>query len=276
MALYKGTLFFKSGTYGWSETFYDTQANLNAAFLHFAQLAASRRTLLNRSSYLQSLRVSDDVIFRDAKLQAYSPASGRGTAGPDDNVGEQPFDGILFRLEGGNLHRRSYIMRGIPTGVVNQEGVYAPGAFWVPLLTAFVGQFVQGFGNEDGFEIKTSNHTDPVPVTALIPTVGNAKAIAIPVAAVPGAAVKDIVQINGVTTMAPVNGRWRIKAIAGGQLIMYPRQRNVIGTYGGEGFATKVTFTAEDITAMIPIRGKDRDTGRPSDSPRGRRRTAKL
>lgn len=272
MPLYKGTFFFKSGLYGWSESFYDTKMSIAQALTHFGDLKTARLALLNRSSQLVALRVSDDAIFRDSQVITYAGADAQGTAGPADDTGQQPYDALVYRCEGGPLQRRSYLVRGIPTGVVDATGVYAPSPFWLPLAAAFRGVLVNGFGNPDGFEFKHSTSTAELAVTALITTPGNNRAISIPVAAAPAAVVNSVIRIKGVTTMNNANGLWRVRSIAGGQLVMYPRQRSVLGTYGGEGFAQIVTYTSVDITSLIPVRGVRRSTGRPFDAPRGRRR----
>jgi len=179
-------------------------------------------------------------------------------------------------LEGGAGNRRSYIMRGIPTGVVNELGVYLGPAFWLPLLVTFRGVMVGGFGNESPPEIKTSILTVAGQITALTALAGNPRAIQIPNAAVPGAVAGSRVRVSGVTTMAYANGMWRVRVVVGGNLIMFPRQRSVIGTYGGEGFAQVQTVASIPIDDMVALRGRDRDTGRPSDSPRGRRRPVRV
>lgn len=279
MAEFIGTCFFKSGTYGWSESFYTVKDDHTAAIARMRGYKNSRRTVLNRDAFITYIRVSNIGAPNDSGVEYYAAADGRGQFG-NAAEGEQPYDGLLIRLEGTPASRRMFILRGMPRGQITSEGVYEPTDAFRNRMANFIGQ-VRGFLEfgeaEDPLRIRRRVGGDRYGISALTVVVGNNRAINVTAEGAlwpPDAGAS--IRVTQVESMARVNRIWRVRAVATQSITTFPRRTRVIGTYEGGGLVTIMSTSLVNITGGTPQRGVRRDTGRPSDSPRGRRSRANL
>jgi hypothetical protein len=104
---------------GWSETFYITIDSLNAALETGYQSANKRTALLGKSGLMTEIRASDVAVIGDSSIDT------RCQALPNSGLDDDSLQAAaLCRLEGGNNHRRGYLVRGLPDDwiTVNNQG----------------------------------------------------------------------------------------------------------------------------------------------------------
>lgn len=288
----RATLFFESGKYGWSETYF-RQAETLQDTMGFAQfLAASRAKLMGYGVGLTYLRCSDDAVRRDAlvdrpQLFAASPSSpaqvptalalqpGQGymIIPPGANIvkpavgklADVPYSAILVRMESGSEYHRLVYMRGCPDDIiVNPAGPILEKA-WKDSFDAFLSQLVKGAW---GF-MAVSRNTTRYP---LKPIVGQLVADPWTVEVTGhGFAKGDTVRVAGVRGHGKLpNGLWTVVPVDTNHFQLYGYAGPLTLAWGGTVQLQKREFIPIK-TALI--RGEThRDTGRPFDSPVGRRK----
>jgi hypothetical protein len=174
------TVFFQSGTYGWTETLFPGVADGDYAAAVGAGSAycAMRQGLLaagaGTAPVIVGFRVSDDTIFRDALVQLFQPP----LAGTFSGVPETPFSACLVRLVAGPLWRRPLYLRGIPSTIVRDDGSYNPIPTWIGQINLLRNMLV----GPPAYRVKTTvasppsqifriqSLTPPNNVTTLLPT----------------------------------------------------------------------------------------------------------
>lgn len=274
------TYFFTaSQDYGWSESYLTAGDNLDDAVLGRATaFSRVRRGIMHRDFYLEAFRMSLEDVFGDSRLTALPPNSQRGLLEPTAGA-EQPFDGLLVRCEAGPLRRGMRILRGLPRGVLTGSGAYGPTlAAWTDAWSEFVIAMIHAGINPPNWMMVSHKATGPViPLIALnVQNDGLSVSFEPRQSPTPPAfAVDTYARISRVTSMSGVNRVWKIAAIDGTKRITYPQRQQVIGTWNGPGTVRPVTVASALIDKCIPLRGVRRDTGRPFDTPRGRRRAAR-
>lgn len=143
----------------WSESLWHPYTTDLAEVFPDAEAYGAARTALNGAGvYLQAIRVSDDIIFRDSKYDPKSywtsalnatppstPVAGavvqvQPLAGVGSYLGN-PYDAVQVRMEGGSLYRREMMVRGLPSAIMSPfngpvlQGQYAAGwNTWTQLL----------------------------------------------------------------------------------------------------------------------------------------------
>jgi hypothetical protein len=196
-----------------------------------------------------------------------------GYVGTDaDDPAEQPYDGLLIRMDDGGSHRRSFIMRGLPTNIVTKTRSYAPEAEWTTAFAVWANSVTTPGGhapNPNIWQIRTQVRNPTPVIPASVNVAANNRSLVITfTGAVPAA----ITQANpffilaGVTGADHCNKIWRAQFPVGATVMnTYPGRRTIYGTPGGLPLVTPITYAFSGIESVIPLRGVKRDTGRPFD-----------
>ena len=262
------TIFFKQGSYGWTETYFLPTTTLTNALLKAELLVSLRRALLGDVSRITYVRVSDDEKFRDSLVRVQPPDLQTGPAG---NGNPDPaYTSLLLRLEGGEEHRRQLYLRGIPDSVIVEPDP--------PIFEAGYTKFFKNFRTElisQGWAFKVIKKPPAVPAVLITGFI-----TATPPVVTTGAAhnltTGDNVLIRGVKGFEAnngrgANGRWYVNVLTANSFEITGRL-TPFGAYLGGGEIIKRVYGLIDVTAVELVRVTKRSTGRPFDSPRGRRR----
>jgi hypothetical protein len=286
MPNFNATYFFEGiqGGSGWTETFYFVDADISTALTDARAYVRPRLNILTADFALTEVRVSDLSVLRDSLVQSYPLASAVGAlagAPPPGDWGAadtlQPaWNGLLIRLEGTSLHRRSLILRGIPGGITDSGGHYTPTPGWNTAFLAWKNFLLRAPAFslrlvQRGLQIfPTAVAIDPDARSLTLTLAGLA-----PAGWIPGANV-ICTRFQGAS---PVNGTWNISGViplvgppATTTVLLRPKLRKIYGTALNTGIWQVLTYPLQAITNVIPERGVKKATGRPFDLPRGRAR----
>jgi hypothetical protein len=283
----RATLFFTSDKYGWSETFFKVADDLQAVLEDAVRMAVNRIRLCGTNVELDYVRVSDDDIRRDSlvaqpnltaqlkkSVRDVLDVGGEGAKPKEQKINvaapdpaDQPYSAILLRMEAGPLYRRPMYLRGCPDSIiVNPPGPVQPKE-WGDMFRRWV-EFLKG--NAWGFKVLNRDVGNP----------------AKPITASPGVAPFQLtVAAHGLVqgqrvTVEDIKGEGAVPHGAFTIDVVDPntiRLRGTTGafTYDRGGTVRLRVYKVATISSII-IRGETtRRTGRPFDSPRGRRRTAR-
>lgn len=265
------TMFFEQGKYGWTETFYLPNSTLSDALTKGFILRERRRNLLGANATIKALRVSDDAFFRDSLLQTVPSDLGNGllTWGNSDPA----FTALLWRLEGGERHRRQLYMRGVPDEVIQipDPPVFRPA--YQKVLDAYILEIKTG-----AWAFKIIQVPPTVPAIAVANFV-NSDPPVVTTGVNHGYATGDNVLIRGVVGFETgagrnANGRWYVNVLTVQSFEIKGRPIPV-GSYLSGGTCVKRVYGLVDISNAEVVRIAKRSTGRPFDSPVGRRRKAR-
>lgn len=266
---------------GWTETTYYVVPSIeNAiALASNAEYVGARLKLLANTYFLREIRVSDMAQMRDSKIVPLNGATGRGQfpsgrVGDEVDFSEEPYDGVLIRLESGSIHRRMFIMRGLPTGIISQNRRYSPTPPW----PANFSDWKNVIRTSVIWNILTTRYTDlddPATIAvnpdkhslAITWTGGVPAGIRAPSTGIPA----SILKVSGIVEAGPVNKLWMVRRIIGNTVYTRPGLRRIKGTPNQPWFVSLQVAEPAAINEAIPLEGRKRDTGRPSDELRGRR-----
>lgn len=142
MPNFKTNFFFAWQQSGWSETYYQTASNIQAAADNAQALLVYRGRLLAADAVCQYVRVSDDAIQNDSILRNNSV----GDVGILDLGKSEPaFFSYTVNLESvDGLYRRPIYIRGLPDGVYDpSSGQALANSFWSRRLQEFLNYLIQ-------------------------------------------------------------------------------------------------------------------------------------
>lgn len=269
------TFEFEQRKYGWSETFFNDSGAINDVTVQVAlDWLRARRQLLAPDSRCTKVRLSDDEVQRDSR--SLSPAANIATGTwPSGVTTDFATTALQLRCEAGTLHHRVFDMRGIPDAIC-VDGLYDPTALagWNARLTTFRNVLTSAASNGSHWCIKglifpgikgkivgIEQSGGNTIVTTLLPH-GMTGIVRLRISGVLGA-----VPING-TYVASVLGTDTFKLLAAPSITPY----RVGGSYRKVDASN---FDLFPIDSTSTFRISKRDTGRPSDLPRGRRSKAR-
>jgi hypothetical protein len=152
MPVYQMTAVFNQGKAGWSETWYCTVSNHEAALTKLKATLPLRQGLLGGGASIEYIRVSDVAIRGDSQVQQLTNwAISTSPTGADE-----PWDGVYVRCEAGPLYRRQMFLRGIPDVWAGPAGAF-PGA---PPLNADMTQAVKKWSTRainEGYQLRCTD-----------------------------------------------------------------------------------------------------------------------
>lgn len=271
--LIRATFFFVDDSgYGWTESLHlqNTVLTLTQALVLAKALMPFRVKMLGTGVNLNFIRVSDDAVRGDSQIYRPSPNeqnNGHSLAGPHDIANTC----LLVSLRNNdNISRAPYYIRGQDDGLV-QDGIFNPLAYFV---TAF---------NQWGFQINSTDTSPsfwgikrkdplvlPVPVTLLTqdPVTGDITVTT----SLPTAAVQNTeVTFKGFQGLGQPAGTTFVKSVTDATHFKIASNR-LLGLTNKYGTVTLNAFVVVPINNIVLMRPGHRIAGRPSNSPRGRRR----
>jgi hypothetical protein len=269
MPLLRATFFFEdTNKHGWTETIHSTAADLSTLLAAATRLSQKRRDLLGLTAGLTFIRVSDDAVKRDSKINhiGFDDTKSRTSESSASDIANTC---LVVRLDANPVVRRTLYMRGIPDAVCASAGRYIPTPEfrtkfdeWMALITT------EGWAcrtKDDLIPVYTISNVTFDPVTGLATITTTAPHLF---------TLTDPIEIKGVRGCTAVNGKWNIFALAGAETFKI-KLGVLLPPYGGGGSVNKIGFKLVNITQGEVRRVSHRLAGRPFDSPRGRRKTSR-
>lgn len=276
------TQFFTDGKYGWSDTVWSIADTPEAATTLFIKLAVLRYRLLGTGPESPYIRTSDDLILRDADVTlvdftkphlgfskidpdfTIAPANPKGRALPTPS--DVPYSAILIRMQSGTRSHRMTYLRGAPDEViVDPAGPLRPQA-WKTAFDDYVTELTSG----RWFYLRVNRDPLAVPFKLVAGMNGAAPDIIFTVPA-HGFISGDFVQADKFVGTDMPRGKYTVLKVTDDTLKLkeyFPLSY----TYLRGGRFQKNVQSLGVITSVI-IRGEThRNTGRPFDSPAGRRK----
>lgn len=262
---FRSTWFFGQGNYGWSETWFHSKDNHQQVLSVVENVRPYRKQILVAGANLRAVRISDDSIFRDSLLKPYSAKDQEG----QDVVGDAdfPFVSVLCRAESSALLRRQLWLRGIPDPLTISVGAQPNIDHW--LGGPFDTWANQVMANEFALKVLIR---PPIALNGAVVNVILGGPSSVVTNAVNLPLTGDKVRIKGLVGVTGMTGIFQV-----GTVNLTTKTFELIGafgtgTYRGGGTWVRQEFTTAPITALKAVRIASRRTGRPFDSPRGRRR----
>lgn len=284
----KATLFFEDHKYGWSESYFqDGIDNLGVIYGDAIALAEQRATLNGAGVLMPYIRVSNEAIKRDSLVQQINlftigPGTQEIPAGANvvktafatsgSTKPDRPYSAVLLRFEAGSLYHRLMYMRGIPddlitdpVGPANNQGWAKSFLDWRALFEARLSRWkIKVLSKEDANVFKKVTRlqrpTDGVSVIVTVPGHGYANS--------------DRVRLEGLPPQARAfNGVWRVFEVTADTFTLEGTRGPVLDYITLTGTAHRLEYVYKGITDIVTRGQTHRDTGRPFDSPRGRRKS---
>jgi hypothetical protein len=265
MANIRVSLFMKNNRgFGWTDTFYLDGTDLSAALDETGDLRRARRDLLGGGVFLYETRVSFDDPMRDSLIYAVPDSDQEGTVYAPLQ-GDYAGTSLLCRLQASPSIRRQLMLRGFPDEEVVNNGTYAPG----PNFTAHLRTFFTELTLPNKWKIRTFTRVPPVRVSLTLqdPNTGVVTCTSTAAATI---AAGDLVQINAGRGGGGIRGRHRVLT-SDGAVSFTLQIFKLVPLNISRVTVFKVSFVLASISSAQVIRVTHRNTGRPSDAPRGRR-----
>jgi len=269
------TLFFSGSSYGWTETYFTTADNLDIVKARGILLRDQRSKLLGGRTRVSGMRVSDDDVFRDSLIDASQVVVGTSD---DDGEGlafkapaaDNPYSAVLLRCESGPLYRKAIYLRGVPDAYIRFDTGFDPPKTWLDRFELFKKVLIGSAPPNIPFQFKVRSHEADNPEKAISNMTFAAGVTTVTTAVAHGALSGDAVLIRKVKNDGTkVNGRRIVDKVSDTVFTL----RNFAGDPGylSGGVLRVERYILTDITSCQVVRQISRRTGRPFDSPRGRR-----
>ena len=143
MALFRTTWFYKVKNYGWTENFHHPVEDVPTIAARCRDLVPYRKSILANDAELVGIRISDDDIFRDSTFLNDPTIVGPGTF---PGTSDPAFTALLCRFDASTLTRKSLYLRGIPDELV-ENGAFLNSVDWLPRFNAWRDRVISfGFG----------------------------------------------------------------------------------------------------------------------------------
>jgi hypothetical protein len=272
----KVELFFTSGSNGWSETYYHTDADLATSYTSALTLANLRGSLMGNPTTLDAIRVQDTAVVRASSLTPQNNKWNASFVSDADN----PNVAAMMRLyDTANNRSRPLYLRGNPDDAFNvADPTNADAQLWQQNYNA-LGQFLSGAGTGSvgAWLIKFAPQV-PIPTARTMVTAWNPST----------PSTQSIVSAPGVTTGPgqfvtfynikglpfPPGKTFVVSFVSVGGIMTVRYRTPSDFTYQGGGYVVPYVASYGSIAAWTGVpRWTRRATGRPSDVSRGRRRS---
>lgn len=259
MSQTRTTWFFKLKNYGWTESLHHTVEDVAIVTARCRDLAPYRKSILSNDAQLVGVRISDDLIFRDSTFLADPTIVGPGTF---PGTSDPAFTSLLLRWDASTTTRKNMYLRGIPDDLI-EESVFVNSVDWLPRFNAWRDRVISfQFGIKRIAQTSNPQYSifgidaDGVVVT------NQAHALT--------AGMR--VHVTGVRTTPRVPTQMTVLApITSGTFKLgnwAPRP----ALFPNNGKVRKYEFEVVPIISGTSERVVKKSTGRPFDTPRGRRR----
>lgn len=259
MTMFRTTWFFKVNNYGWTENLHHSAVDLATVSARVNTLAPFRKAILAGNAQLAAVRISDDDLFRDSTVNVNPPIFGNGTY---PGVSDPAFTSLLIRWDASPTTRKSLYLRGIPDELVD-TGVFTNDPTWQTRWNDYRNQVIAL-----GFAIKRLSVTaNPIFTLFQVDAAGIATTNQLH-----NFLAGDRVHVTGIKTTPPVPPAFTV-------LTPTSSFSFALGNWAPRGLqipnngkVRKYLFEVVPITAGVWLRVIKKSTGRPFDSPVGRRR----
>lgn len=266
----RAQFFFKDlNGFGWSEALDSTLQNMTAVFNKAVALIPLRVQMLGTTSYLQYVRVSDQLVKRDSLIASITYGDGRNT---DTSVAGSASANLalLLRLTASDTSRRLMYIKGFPDNCESDSGVYTPTVKFRAAISNWKDSVLDG-----SWAVRSKDDALNPPHLITAATQDNVTGnVTITTADAHGFSIDKPIAIAGVKGATQLNGRWSIQAITSPTAFRL-HLTAIIDPYVQAGTARLLGFAINPILTMQLLRVTHRIAGRPFDSPRGRRRGKK-
>lgn len=266
MAVIRATFFFEDvNKHGWSETIHNLAADLTTAKTRANNLMRHRRNCLGSSARITYIRVSDDLVKRDSEVIINPVGDQLSRVGPATQA-DIANTSLVVRIQANPLARRTLYMRGIPDDCVTNSGQYSPSPSFVNAFDSWAFSLIQ-----DQWACRSRDGTTPRhnitsvtqdAVTGLVTlTTGTPHGVVMGVPFV----------IRGVKVGTALNGTWLPVAIVDTDTLRIIL-KTILPAGVNQGTIALLGYTLAPIIDAKVVRVSHRISGRPFDSPRGRRK----
>ena len=272
MGVFQCSTLFRWGDQGWSEQHFVTASDSSAALALLDKTSIPRDNMLGDQSVIVAIRVSDIAIRGDSLVTNYA----RGTfvpGGSGDFQSDVPWTAWHCRLEGTDMHRRSWFSRGMPDKWwVNPSGV-SPETLTPPadFLTAFTKWFNVLRGN--GFGILGQDKSGN-PIRNVVSVVKDDPSGLMRLT-LDGAIVTQTgkyIRVYGGKSIPGLGGKQRVAAVPGPTQVIISRAMPTSFYYGFDATATALAPIVIPYTRGIVLNIAKKSVGRAFFALRGRRR----
>jgi hypothetical protein len=270
MPIQRCIMSFINGEHGWTEEFYTSAGDDNAALVLLQRVVPTRLRLLGKSSYLQFLRCSNIDSARDAAFGAVAGFTGQGQWPTSPSTDWAINTAINTRLFASPSIWRSYLIRGLGSTALT----YVTGGGLSPsqdFNTAFANYFaaLQAAGIQILQIVKSA--ASPIqgfvfsPLNQLL-QVNTAAAILLPTNPIGRLLLKGVLGVSG------VNGVWRLSPLSAPlAYAVLPKKRLQYGTpIVNSGRVYLLGANPATLASYAIVGVTERKTGRPLYLPRGR------
>lgn len=273
----RGTMFFESGRYGWSEThWYQSQsASLTQVQADLDILAKKRAWLLGAGATLTYCRVSYDDTFRDSLLDDgpvptiaangipyYNPAL-------ESLYADSPFISVLLRAEGTALYRKQIYLGACPQGS-EELPVFGLGPAWLSAFNLY-SKALQALW---GFKVQSKDPVAAPRIAVSNATFAGGVATLTLASSIPGGFTPPfklrVSQLKATPNFVPGVYTVASYALPPGTGTVVLREQVASTVYDGGGIVHPITYTVVPYTNLIPIGVTHRKRGVGYDPPRGR------
>lgn len=257
------TMFFEGGKFGWSETLYRDVATHDQAMLDLQVLAGVRKLCLPHAYQLVSLKVSEVHTPGDVKLLVMTGKDRDGKLA--GGTADEPWQGFLIRQEATNqVANRYIILRGVYDSELGEANVAAQFATPEPLGNPYINYFNAMKGWKF---IGVDKTVAAVAVTNV--TIGNLTKVITVTAAGHGLTTGDYTLLKDVQGVRDAKGKHRVIVTDANTFTLKDLAVNTGDTYLQGGTSRREKLILMTIGDSQYVRPSHRQTGRPSDSPRG-------
>jgi len=258
------TFFFEDGKYGWSESYFSQPASVQAARAAALLIAPKRIALLGTGPVFAAIRVSDADIERDSLITlAADIPTGKDRR---EEASDVPYSSWLCQLSNGTRYKRPLYLRGCPDiDITDPEDAAAHGVF-KKAWAAYVAALIAG-----GYMLRVLLRGTDNPSKKITDVFGDAAGFKVTTAA-HGLVNNDVVRISGVKGSTVPKGKYTVRKVDDDNFVaLHLPAPGAVG-YTGGGEWTKQIIGFKPVTEGIIVRQTRRATGRPFDSPHGRRK----
>jgi hypothetical protein len=270
MPLFRGTFFFEdTNKAGWSETIYNTAADMTTMVQRMNNLIPLRVALLGSNSAMTFARASDDLVKRDSQVIYNSDASSKNTRGSISNFAS---DDVVVRLEGNATPipytvRRTLAVRGSPVNITGAAGVYVGTAAWQRDFNRFIIEL--GFSQwAIKYRSRLATVFNIVNAVQALPS----GIVTVTTALAHGFNQGDTVKITGVQGSTEINGLWKLLAPPPTPTSFTITLSQLMAAYFGGGTVNINQYALATINNFVIVRCATHKAGRPTGLLVGRRR----
>jgi hypothetical protein len=263
-------MFMSVNKYGWSESYVINRNSPSDAIGPAGDLIIARRKILAWNVELTYLRLSDVSVFRDSRVITLPPGTSKAY---QPELSGEPWTVVLARLEGTDLYRKNIYLRGVPDDVLVATAAGSSlSTQYDKDVKAFLAHLIK---NQWGFMVRDRNPALQGQVTD-VDGITAPGVLAVTTKVAHGLADGDKVIIRGVKGPKAANGVHEVRVTGAGgvtKFLMLGVDDTRLYVSGGVWRFYSSILKLPDSATIVRV--AKRDTGRPFDSPHGRRLTRK-